>query len=47
MTSERPYRGPMPAQRAVELLSNERGRLIDPRLFGEFMGLMRQGELPA
>lgn len=42
MTSNRPYRGPIPSQRAVEILANEQGRLIDPHVFGEFMGLMRE-----
>jgi HD-GYP domain-containing protein (c-di-GMP phosphodiesterase class II) len=42
MTSTRPYRGPMPATRALEILANECGRLVDPRLFGEFKGLVRE-----
>jgi len=46
MTTERPYRAPMSTQRAVEILASERGRLIDPRLFSEFMGLLRDGSLP-
>ncbi|WP_313494174.1 HD domain-containing phosphohydrolase [Stenotrophomonas sp.] len=47
MTSQRPYRGPMPMQRAIEILANDRGRLIDRRLFGEFMGLLRGDSAPA
>lgn len=42
MTSERPYRGPMSTQRTIEILAAQRGKLVDPRLFGEFMGLLRE-----
>ncbi|MEN5209106.1 HD domain-containing phosphohydrolase [Stenotrophomonas terrae] len=47
MTSHRPYRDAMATQRAVEILANDRGRLIDRRLFGEFMGLLRGDPAPA
>lgn len=47
MTSHRPYRDAMATQRAVEILANDRGRLIDRRLFSEFMGLLRGDPAPA
>ncbi|WP_313318860.1 HD domain-containing phosphohydrolase [Stenotrophomonas sp.] len=47
MTSQRPYRGPMSTQRSIEILASECGKLIDPRLFGEFMGLLRGGSSAA
>ena len=46
MTSQRPYRGPMPTQQAIEILASGCGRLIDRRVFGEFMGLLRDGQQP-
>lgn len=40
MTTTRPYRGPMPSDRALEILKEECGRMVDPRLFDEFIGMM-------
>lgn len=39
MTSQRPYRGPMPAARAMQILAEEQGQLIDPDVFREFARL--------
>ncbi len=47
MTSQRPYRDAMPTERVMEILAADRGQRIDPRLFGEFAGLLRQGALLA
>jgi len=47
MTSHRPYRDAMATQHAIEILANDRGRLIDRRLFSEFMGLLRGDTRPA
>lgn len=41
MTSARPYRGAMPSERALEILGEECGRMVDPRLFDEFVGMLR------
>ena len=41
MTSARPYRGAMPSERALEILGEECGRMVDPRLFDEFIGMIR------
>ncbi len=43
LTSTRPYRRPMATSAALEILSAESGRLIDPRLFDEFTGLLQAG----
>ncbi len=42
LTSHRPYRGPLRSDDALAILDRERRRLIDPRLFGEFRGLLRE-----
>ncbi|MBN8797898.1 MAG: HD domain-containing protein, partial [Stenotrophomonas nitritireducens] len=41
LTSHRPYRGPLCADDALAILNREKNRLVDPRLFGEFRGLLR------
>lgn len=43
MTSLRPYRGPLSHERALEILRRERGRLVDPHLLEEFIGLLGDG----
>lgn len=37
MTSARPYRDAMPYARAMQILNEEQGRLIDPDIFREFV----------
>ncbi|WP_269790478.1 HD domain-containing phosphohydrolase [Stenotrophomonas sp. Iso1] len=43
MTSLRPYREPMSSDLTLDILDKQRGRLIDPRLFDEFLGLLHAG----
>lgn len=43
MTSLRPYRAPMSSEATLDILGKQRGRLIDPRLFDEFLGLLHTG----
>ncbi|KRG39687.1 HD family phosphohydrolase [Stenotrophomonas pictorum JCM 9942] len=45
MTSARPYRGPMPHSRAMGILTEEQGRLIDPDVFHEFTRIIQAGAL--
>ncbi|MGH8053473.1 MAG: HD-GYP domain-containing protein [Stenotrophomonas sp.] len=42
MTSLRPYRAPMSTEATLEILDKQRGRLIDPRLLDEFLGMLRE-----
>lgn len=46
MTTQRPYRDAMPVERAMEILSADRGQRIDPRLLAEFVGMHRDDQLP-
>jgi len=41
MTSLRPYRAPMTTEATLDILRSQCGRLVDPRLFGEFVGMLR------
>ncbi|MNN27280.1 Cyclic di-GMP phosphodiesterase response regulator RpfG [compost metagenome] len=43
MTSLRPYRPAMSSEATLDILDKQRGRLLDPRLFDEFLGLLREG----
>ncbi len=43
LTSQRPYRGPMPHRQALRLLAAEQGRLIDPHVFRAFVELVERG----
>ena len=43
MTSLRPYRAAMSSEATLDILGRQRGRLLDPRLFDEFLGLSREG----
>ena len=47
MTSSRPYRGPMSRTRAMQILNEEQGRLIDPDVFREFTRLVETRVLEA
>ncbi|MGL4691769.1 MAG: HD-GYP domain-containing protein [Stenotrophomonas maltophilia] len=40
MTSTRPYRGPMPHAKAMGILADQQGGLIDPEVFGLFTRMM-------
>ena len=40
MTSARPYRGPMPHAKAMGILADQQGGLIDPEVFGLFTRMM-------
>ena len=42
MTTDRPYRAALPADRAVEELREERGRQFDPRVVDAFVGVLAE-----
>jgi HD-GYP domain-containing protein (c-di-GMP phosphodiesterase class II) len=43
MTSERPYRGRMPRERALAVLREEAGKQFDPALVSIFVDIMQRG----
>ncbi|RLK53068.1 HD domain-containing protein [Stenotrophomonas rhizophila] len=40
MTTTRPYRGPMPHAKAMGILAEQQGGLVDPQVFGLFTRMM-------
>jgi HD-GYP domain-containing protein (c-di-GMP phosphodiesterase class II) len=47
MTTQRPYRNALPTTRALEILAADSNKRVDQRLYGEFVGMLRDGDCVA
>ena len=44
LTAERPYRGAMPAEKALAIMADEAGRAVDPECFSALRAVVARGE---